>query len=168
MTGKWILRFQTALSDGRPRPVLVSWPLRCRWHKHNMTRVTDLEIQTEHSCWSCSMKMSNPNARQTCYGVHSIPCYRYHQTMHAIGTSHKCATCVSTDEYHHKRHRTVRNFPLLRCLCVAADQTDYWIPDHRAGGCLPTGQWRRSYRTCGCDRTPETRKRSRTGPLSTV
>jgi hypothetical protein len=53
------------------------------------------------------MKMSNPKARQTCYGTHSIPCSRYHQTMHAIGTSHNCFTCIQADELHDSRHRKV-------------------------------------------------------------
>ncbi|KAI1610937.1 hypothetical protein EDD36DRAFT_490159 [Exophiala viscosa] len=51
--------------------------------------------------------MSNPKAKLTCYGVHSIPCYRYHQTMHAIGTSHNCMSCIQTDEMHEQRHRKI-------------------------------------------------------------
>ncbi|KIW86194.1 hypothetical protein Z517_01589 [Fonsecaea pedrosoi CBS 271.37] len=61
----------------------------------------------EHSCYLCSTKMSNPKARQTCYGIHSIPCFRYHQTMHAIGTSHNCFSCIQADELHENRHRKI-------------------------------------------------------------
>ena len=63
---------------------------------------------SEHTCYACTTKMNNPKARHTCYGTHSIPCARYHQTMHAIGTSHNCKACITADEVHTERHKQVR------------------------------------------------------------
>lgn len=69
--------------------------------------------------------MSNPKAKLTCYGIHSMPCYRYHQTMHAIGTSHNCMSCIQTDEMHDQRHRKVR--PLCHHK-ETKNQTDKFFP----------------------------------------
>ncbi|KIV93445.1 hypothetical protein PV10_04658 [Exophiala mesophila] len=83
----------------------------------------------EHSCYSCAMKMSNPKARQTCYGVHSIPCYRYHQTMHAIGTSHNCFACISADELHDNRHRKIADLVMQYKACVfCGDPATFRVP----------------------------------------
>lgn len=80
----------------------------CRLLEWTVEAQADITVLgSEHSCFSCAMKMSNPKARQTCYGIHSIPCYRYHQTMHAIGTSHNCFACIQADELHENRHRRV-------------------------------------------------------------
>jgi hypothetical protein len=61
----------------------------------------------EHTCWFCDMKANNPKARQQCYGIHGTPCYRYHQFMHAIGSSHRCKACNQADTSHAARHREI-------------------------------------------------------------
>ncbi|KIX08575.1 uncharacterized protein Z518_03231 [Rhinocladiella mackenziei CBS 650.93] len=65
--------------------------------------------------------MSNPKAKQTCFGIHSIPCYRYHQTMHAIGTSHNCFSCIQADELHDNRHRRIAELLVEYKISTGAD-----------------------------------------------
>ncbi|EER24534.1 hypothetical protein CPC735_059040 [Coccidioides posadasii C735 delta SOWgp] len=43
-----------------------------------------------HGCAVCGTSLNNPKAKKTCYGTHSEPCIKYHQTMFHIGESHKC------------------------------------------------------------------------------
>jgi hypothetical protein len=70
---------------------------------------TDI-VREEHTCYACPTKANHPKARQSCYGIHSIPCSRYHPTMHAVGTSHNCFACIQADNQHELRHRKARSY----------------------------------------------------------
>src|SRR4051794_6587611 len=54
------------------------------------------------------MKQHDPEARQSCFGIHTEPCSRYHQIMFFLGMSHTCFACRLSNEQHEKRHIGVR------------------------------------------------------------
>ena len=56
-------------------------------------------------------KQNDPKARQSCYGIHTEPCPRYHQIMHFVGASHNCYPCIISNEQHEKRHTGVLQIP---------------------------------------------------------
>ncbi|EFR02393.1 hypothetical protein MGYG_05389 [Nannizzia gypsea CBS 118893] len=60
-----------------------------------------------HGCGVCGTCLNSPKAKRACYGKHTEPCLRYHQTMFCIGNSHKCDPCRKSNDLHEKRHRDI-------------------------------------------------------------
>jgi hypothetical protein len=58
-------------------------------------------------------KQHDPKARQSCYGIHTEPCPRYHQVMFFLNMSHNCYPCILSNEQHEKRHIAVRHTSAL-------------------------------------------------------
>lgn len=109
-TGSSIFRWETASGLGKSARIL-------HLPRQNARLTTKI---SEHTCYACPTKANHPKARQSCYGIHSIPCYRYHPTMHAIGTSHNCFACIQADNQHHERHKKVRWLDEILQLLTAA------------------------------------------------
>ncbi|CAI6342273.1 unnamed protein product [Periconia digitata] len=57
-----------------------------------------------HHCGFCDRPLAHPAAKTSCFGVHSEPCWRFHQAMFMRGKGHTCYMCQSIDEAHTKRH----------------------------------------------------------------
>jgi hypothetical protein len=75
---------------------------RCGWVKCQPTYVhvnADMATIRTHQ--------NDPKAKQSCYGLHTEPCPRYHHIMFQLGMSHNCYPCLLSKEQHEKRHTTV-------------------------------------------------------------
>jgi hypothetical protein len=77
---------------------------RCGW-----VNVQPIYIHSTADIACARTKQHDPKARQSCYGIHTEPCPRYHQIMFFLGMSHSCYPCSLSNEQHEKRHVAVRN-----------------------------------------------------------
>lgn len=45
----------------------------------------DTQAFADHGCGVCGTCLNSAKAKRNCYGIHSEPCVRYHQTMFHLG-----------------------------------------------------------------------------------
>ncbi|KAL1798968.1 hypothetical protein ACET3X_003005 [Alternaria dauci] len=82
----------------------------------------------KHHCGVCERPLSHPGARASCFGRHSEPCVRFHQTMFMRLRGHTCKYCMTIDEQHHKRHHDIAE--RLRAVYEGCGEVDWNIvPD---------------------------------------